>query len=291
MSSPLWTSKMLQASVIAAVVAFAATTANAQFAKSSDSSSVAAPATGESSSTASAFDATGGADGPAALPGVPAAASGQEGGYGRHSGYHSSSIWSHMTFEGGGGFNAPVSNHVTYGGNFTLGGGFNFNQYLSALVEYQFIDDKLPGALIAATQGADGGHAHIWSFTAAPVLDLFPKSRNDVYITGGGGFYRKVTIFTVLSPTEFCSYFYCGIGYTPATVGHFSSNQGGWNIGGGFQHRLGGMYGDSRMRIFAEARYLEVLSPAITGQSANGLAPVSIDADTKVIPVTVGIRF
>ena len=290
MSAPHRTLKMLHAPLVAACLTLAASVANAQSAKASDSANVAASGPGESSSTTTALDAASSPDG-AALPSVPAAAVQQEGGYGHHSGYHSSSIWSHLTFEGGGGFNAPISNHVTYGGNFTLGAGYTFNPRFSALLEYQFIDDKLPGSLIAATQGADGGHAHIWSFTAAPVFDLFPKSSNDIYVTGGGGFYRKVTIFTVLSPTQFCSYFYCGYGYAPSTVGHFSSNQGGWNIGAGYQHRLGGMYGDSKLKIFAEARYLDVLSPAIVGQSANGLAPVTIDADTKVIPVTVGIRF
>ena len=290
MSFPFSTSRMLQASIVAACLTLAADTANAQSAKASDSASTSAPSAGESSSSATSADTTESADGSAALPAAPAASAGQEGGYGRHGGgYHS--IWSRLTWEAGGGFNAPESNHVTYGGNFTLGGGFTFTPHIAALLEYQYIDDKLPGALIAATQGADGGNAHIWSFTAAPVVDLFPKSANDIYVTGGGGFYRKVTTFTVLSPTEFCSYFYCGIGYAPATVGHFSSNQGGWNIGAGYQHRLGGMYGDSKMKIFAEARYLEVMSPAIVGQSANGLAPVTIEADTKVIPVTVGIRF
>jgi len=52
------------------------------------------------------------------------------------------------------------------------------------------------------------------------------------------------------------------------------------------------MYGDtSTTAIFLEARYLEVLSPAIVGKSANGLPPVTIDADTKVIPVSVGVRW
>ena len=288
---PFSTSRMLQASIVAACLALAAGTANAQLAKASDSASASAPGAGESSSSAVSTDVSDSADGLAALPAASGASSAQEGGgYGRH-GVYNRSTWSRMTFEAGGGFNAPESNHVTYGGNFTLGAGFNFDPHLAALVEYQYIDDKLPGALIAATQGADGGTAHIWSFTLAPVIDLFPKSANDIYVTGGGGFYRKVTTFTVLSPTEFCTYFYCGIGYAPATVGHFSSNQGGWNVGAGYQHRLGGMYGDSKLKIFAEARYLDVMSPAIVGQSANGLAPVTIDADTKVIPVTVGIRF
>lgn len=231
-------------------------------------------------------------DGLAALPSAPTpAASAASSGGGQDNGGWRHSLVSKYALELGGGFNAPISNGITYGGNFTVGGGVNFSKRLAALVEYQFIDDKLPGSLIAATQGADGGHAHIWSFTVDPVVSLFPSSTNDVYVTGGGGFYRKVTIFTVLSPTEFCSYFGCGIGYAPATVGHFSSNQGGFNIGGGYQRHMGGMYGDSKMKLFAEVRFVEVMSPAIVGQSANGLAPVSIPADTKVLPVTLGLRW
>jgi len=35
------------------------------------------------------------------------------------------------------------------GGQFTVGAGLKFNKYLSTLVEYQFLDSKLPGYLIA----------------------------------------------------------------------------------------------------------------------------------------------
>jgi len=214
-----------------------------------------------------------------------------QGGGGFHEGKHG--LLHRLTFEIGGGANAPISSSVTYGADFTVGGGLRFNPHFSTLIEYQFLDDKLPGALISETNGAaTGGHAHIWSFTLDPVFDLFPKASNDVYVTGGGGFYRKVTTFTFPMATEFCSYFYCGTGYVPGTVGHFSSNQGGFNFGGGYQHRFGSMYGDtSTTAIFLEARYLEVLSPAIVGKSANGLPPVTIDADTKVIPVSVGVRW
>ena len=235
-----------------------------------------------------------GANDAAALPADPepsgTGAAQEHGGYG--SSYHSHNLWSHLTYEAGGGVNAPGGDSpkdITWGGNFTLGAGYRFNKYLSALIEYQFIDDKIPGALIAQA-GATGGNDHIWSFTIDPVFDVFPKATNDVYITGGGGFYRKVTNFTDPQPTEFCSYFYCGVGYQNQVVGHFSSNQGGFNVGGGFQHRLGGMYGEGKAKLFAEVRFLDVLSPAIT-TSANGLGTTSVGSDTKVIPVTLGVRW
>lgn len=226
------------------------------------------------------------------LPAAPTPSMGAAGGQNGTYGYHSRSWTSHLTFEAGGGANGPTSDsssYITWGGNFTVGAGYRFTPHLSGLLEYQFIDDKLPGALIGET-GANGGNAHIWSFTLAPVVDLFPKSTNDVYVTGGGGFYRKVTNFTDPQETYYCDYFYCEPGYANVVVGHFSSNQGGWNIGGGFTHRLGGTYGDSNLKLFAEVRYLDVLTPA-SAVSPNGLGVAAVGEGTKLIPITLGIRF
>lgn len=200
-----------------------------------------------------------------------------------------------MAFEVGGGFNAPVdesSPYIGWGGNVTVGAGMHFSKMAALLVEYQFIGNKLPDAIVAET-GASGGNVHIWSLTLDPVINLIPKGNNNVYVTGGGGFYRKVTNFTDPQPFQYCDYYYgyCGVGYTNQTIGHFSSNQGGWNIGAGISHRFGGMYGDGKMSVFAEARYLDILTPGIYGQSANGLNPTTIGPNTKLIPVTFGLRF
>ena len=157
------------------------------------------------------------------------------------------------------------------------------------MAEYQFIDDKLPGAIIAET-GANGGNAHIWSLTLDPVIDLFPKSQNTIYLTGGGGFYRKVTSFTDPQQALYCDFYFCSPVIVNQVVGHFSSNQGGWSAGAGYEHKMGGMYGDSRLKLFAEARYLDVDTPAVSG-SPNGLGPATIAAHTKLIPVTFGVRF
>jgi hypothetical protein len=280
---------LLSVAVVLAVGAASARIAAAQVSPSHDPSSSAAVS--ESSSSAAmplADDANG--DG-ASLPSAPAAAgngAAQEGG----GGYHHHSLFSHMTFEAGGGFNAPTSDsspYITWGGNINVGAGYKINPRVSVLTEYQFIDDKLPGALIAET-GATGGNAHIWSFTIDPVVDLAPKRTNDLYVTGGGGFYRKVTNFTDPEPAEYCTYFYCGVAYENTVVGHFSSNQGGWNVGGGFTHRLGGIYGDGSMKLFAEVRYLDVDTPAQVS-SPNGLGTTTVGADTKLIPVTFGVRW
>ena len=280
---------MRNVSILSAAAAIAACTASAQFAHTPDFSSATAPSANESSSAAGPALGADGTDGLAALPSAPAAGgAGQPGGYDTQS----QSFFSRMAWEAGGGFNAPAgnsANDITWGGNFTLGAGYHFDRRVSALIEYQFIHDKLPGRLINQV-GATGGYATIWSFTIDPVFDLFPKSTNDIYVVGGGGFYRKVTNFTDPVPTLFCTYFYCGVGFANAVVGHFSSNQGGWSIGGGYQHRFGGIYGDSRMKLFAEARYLDVLTPA-TITSPNGLGIAAVGADTKLVPVTFGVRW
>lgn len=192
---------------------------------------------------------------------------------GHHGMFHS------LAFEAGGGFNAPIGNdtpYITWGGNFTGGAGLHFSRRFSLLGEFQFMDNKIPGALVAAG-GGQTGDAHIISITAAPVIDLFPKRTNSVYVTGGGGYYHKSTNFNIQECCDFYGY--------PVTVtaNSFSSNQAGGNIGLGFTHRIGGVYGDGTMKVFAEARYLFINTPPITAN--NGLGT------TELLPVTLGLRF
>lgn len=192
-----------------------------------------------------------------------------------------------LAFDVGGGFNAPIGNDtstgeggpfITWGGNLTAGGGVRFSRRFSLLGEFQFLDNKLPGAFIAeAGAGATNGNTHIISLTADPVIDLFPKLSTSAYLTGGGGYYHKSTNFTV----ETCCDFY---GYPVAIdTNSFSSNQLGGSFGFGITHRLGGTYGDSNLKLFGEARYLYVNSPRV-GET-NGLGR------TELIPVTFGVRW
>jgi hypothetical protein len=199
-------------------------------------------------------------------------AAGQEGNGGRHG--HLG-----LAFEAGAGFNAPIGNdtpYITWGGNFTGGAGLHFSKRFTLLGEFQYMDNKLPGALVAAG-GGQTGNAHIISITADPVIDLFPKPSNSIYVTGGGGYYHKSTNFNIQECCDFYGY--------PVTVtaNSFSSNQFGGNLGLGFSHRLGGAYGDGTMKLFAEARYVFIKTPAITVTDGLGT--------TELIPVTLGIRW
>jgi hypothetical protein len=184
-----------------------------------------------------------------------------------------------IAIEAGAGFNAPIGNdtpYITWGGNFTGGGGLNFSKRFALLGEFQFMDNKLPGAFVAAG-GGQGGNAHIISLTVDPMVDLFPSRVTSAYITGGGGYYHKSTNFTV---QECCDFY----GYPVNVVANsFSSNQAGANIGLGITHRLGGVYGDGKMKLYGEARYVYIHTPAIT--VPNGLGT------TELIPVTFGLRW
>jgi hypothetical protein len=102
-----------------------------------------------------------------------------------------------------------------------------------------------------------------------------------------------VTSFTDPVESYYCDYYYgyCTVGTVNQVVGHFSSNQGGFNIGGGYQHRMGGMYQDSKMKLFVEARYVDVLTPAVIGITPSGLGVTTVAAGTKLIPISVGVRW
>jgi hypothetical protein len=305
-----WMPLMRRSSFCAAAFLLAAGFAIAQTAPSADQSS----SSGESSSQAGIAQLAA-----LALPGVPApgspasAASGSGGGqYGNGGGYGGGggkhAFLHNYTFEAGAGFGAPIGNDtnqygvvtqsngspegvpvITFGGNFTLGGGLRLNNRVSVLGEYQFMDNKLPGALIAdvnsATGGADdisAGDTHINSITGSPVVDLFPKWTNGINLVGGFGWYHKSTNFQ--APEPVISYY--GEYYENVTVTSFSSSQWGGNIGLGFYHKLGGgMYGNdtSHTELFAEARYTFIHTPPPT--AANGLGT------TELIPVTFGVRF
>lgn len=199
---------------------------------------------------------------------------------------------SNFFFEGGFGFNPPESNSIGNGWNLLIGAGVHVTPHFAVPIEYQFIHTGL-AQYIVNEAGSNSGYTHIWSFGLDPIFDFAPKASNDFFVHGGGGFYRKVTNFTNPQQGTYCDYFY-GFCYgvtQNVVVGHFSSNQGGWNIGGGYYHRFGGIYGTGKMKFFAEARYLDVLTPAVKGVDQNGNRITAVPADTKLIPVTFGFSW
>ncbi|HTF63232.1 MAG TPA: hypothetical protein VK638_11030 [Edaphobacter sp.] len=195
----------------------------------------------------------------------------------------------HIAIEAGAGFDAPVGNtksSQTFGYNIKLGGGWNFNRHFGTLLEYEFNRTGIPESVLASVGAQAGvgvnGNVHLWGFTLAPVYYYKTTGSWGGYVTGGGGFYRKVTTFS--TPVYLgigCDFYYgCYPQYANQTVSHFSSNQGGLNIGTGVTHNIG----DGGAKIYAEARYLWVDSP---GPTATKLGSGSV----SMIPVTFGVRF
>ncbi len=226
---------------------------------------------------------------------------------GRQSSYPSyESRTSHIAFEGGFGFSVPVGNDTKFsqadinngylspaqsvGYDLTVGAGWNFTKKFGALLEYQFLRQGMSNDYLNALNTAEGtsgsgssigGNINTWSFTIDPIFYMPFSRKSGAYVTGGGGFYRKVTNFT--EPVESCDYYdYCY--NVPVTVDHFSSNQGGANGGVGFYRKVFGE--DSNAKFYAEVRYVWVDSPvASASNSYQG------SGTEGLIPVTFGIRF
>jgi hypothetical protein len=189
--------------------------------------------------------------------------------------YHSR--WKRLAVEAGGGFTAPLGNSnrdLTYGWNFRGGLGYNFTKRFTVLGEYEFDRNGIPQAILQEV-GTPGGNVHTWSLTLDPQWKYKTGGNWGGYVIGGGGFYRQLTSFTepVLAQGYYCNYFYCYPYYyeTDAVVSHYSSNQGGLNIGTGFT------FGNwNQAKFYAEARYEWLNTP---GRS------------TQIIPVTFGVRW
>jgi len=240
-----------------------------------------------------------------AEPSNGASASPQYGGGRRSSSSYPSyeSKWSHFAFNGGGGFTAPIGNTTSFnqaeaedpngplspsqgwGYNFEVGGGWNFSKKFGVLLDYEFIRDTIPGDYLNILAGGSGsglgGNINTWSFSIDPIYYMPMGRKNGAYVTGGGGFYRKVTNFT--SPVQECDPFY-GCFNVPVTVDHFSSNQGGANFGVGFYHKVFGE--DSNAKLYAQVKYVFVDSP---GPSTSNHGQGS--GTEELLPVTFGIRF
>lgn len=210
------------------------------------------------------------------------------GGYG-NGGYHQYPRYGeygfhHLAIEAGGGFDAPLGNTKntqTLGYNAKFGAGYNFSRNVGLLAEYEFNGSGIPRSVLAAQQ-APQGTVHVWGLTLDEILYYKTSGSWGGYITGGGGFYRKLTSFTqpVFAGVVCDFYGFCYPQYSNITLSHFSSNQGGVNIGTGFTHPLG----QGGAKVYAEARYLWV-------DSAKP-SPTQIGSGTEsLIPVTFGIRF
>jgi Outer membrane protein beta-barrel domain len=210
-----------------------------------------------------------------------------QGGYQRqtYNTHHHDSLTDHLAIEAGGGFNVPAGNTSTWqnvGYSLNLGGGWMFNDRIGVLAEYSFNGANIPQNTLTNI-GEPDGNVHVWSLTLDPIIYYKTSGHIGGYVTGGGGFYRKLTTFTQpVYAGDYCDYFYgCYPVYENETLSHFSSNQGGVNIGTGVTFKPNP---DGKLKLYAEARYVWVDSPK---NSASGIGTGTLG----MVPVTFGFRW
>ncbi len=110
------------------------------------------------------------------------------------------------------------------------------------------------------SQGARHGSQKYWALTLDPIVHINERGPADFYITGGAGIYGQLTKYRAPSNGRF------------DLVSSEDIFRPGVNGGAGFAFNLG----DSRLKIFVEARYHHIFTPR---------------TDSSLIPVTVGVRF
>ena len=220
-----------------------------------------------------------------------------------------------FAFVAGGGFNVPIgsasSDYLNTGWRFEGGVGVNMSKKLGILAQFDYDHFGIPGGVLANqealytnvsgdTTGAFtglGGSTHIWSFTLNPTFNFYQSDSWGAYAVAGGGFYHKVTNFTVPSVGTYCDYFgYCYQYQTNQVIDHYTSNAPGVTGGVGLTYKFSRW---SNERLFAEARYVHTFNQARLGDATVTGAPTGTpynlyppnSNETSFIPITFGIRF
>lgn len=188
--------------------------------------------------------------------------------------------WGWLAGKVGGGYTAPVGGiNTRLKGGYNLNGGLgvNLGPYMTVMGEYTLMGNGLSDRFKTANS-IPGGNVRVHAVTLSPVIHLAGDRTFSPYITGGYGWYRRtveITQPTVERVTIFDPFW--GVFY-PANVaanqvlGSYTVNKGGWNGGVGFDIK----FGDSRAKMFAEARYHYIHT-----------RPVA----TEMLPLTIGIRW
>jgi Outer membrane protein beta-barrel domain len=218
----------------------------------------------------------------------------------------------------GGGLGLPIGNTKKYetpSWGLQVGGGRNFNKVVGVMAQFDYDNFGLQGATIAnqeyiynfctpaqilqgcaATVAGLDGNNHVWSFTLNPTFTLPTEGSLGAYVVVGGGFYHKVTNFTL--PTTQCADQFCEFQYSvDQNVDHYTSNAVGVNGGFGLTYKFSKF---SNQRFYAEARYVFMDNSQRQGFTAQNVATTTYNGfdaypansnRTTYIPIKVGIRF
>ncbi|RRA48771.1 hypothetical protein D1Y84_11220 [Acidipila sp. EB88] len=251
------------------------------------------------------------------------------GGYGggRYHRYDDNSRWSHLAFEVGGGFTAPIGNDVNggfttylgdgnnygtngWGGNILGGAGWAFSKRFTLMGEVQWNTSKIPGRTLSAiynatnaatntisTPGGEftsagidsiGGNVHTLSVTAEPMFYYLNSDKHKYSGYVIGGVGFYHKSTNFTAPVLEETYY--GEYISNQTFNTYSDNALGLNFGTGVSFKPFGE--GSRAKLFAEARYVFVNTP---GESPADIANTNETnyhtGSEELIPITFGIRF
>jgi hypothetical protein len=181
-----------------------------------------------------------------------------------------------FTFAIGGGYTQSLGSAGRYldnGWNVQAGGGFNFNPYIGAMLDFNFSSLGINSTTLS-NLGAPGGGVHIASFTIDPMVHVIRKGGVGVYLIGGGGLYHRFDDLTapsvgfapVITPFGFFNAPVVG----ETVLASYSINKPGFDAGAGVS--FGAKW---HAKFYAEARYNRMLT----------------STPTDYIPVTFGVRW
>ena len=165
--------------------------------------------------------------------------------------------YSHFAFNVGAGFTTPLGNagrNLDYGWDIRGGAGFNLNQWVGALVDLNYTQMGINSTTLQSI-GVPGGGFHIFSATLDPIVHVTPKSRFDIYLTGGGGVYHQYQDLTAPSTGIVSGYspffgFYSAAVPTTQVLASYSITKPG--IDGGIGIAFGSKW---HGKFFAEAKF------------------------------------
>lgn len=213
---------------------------------------------------------------------------------------HNADGSSKIAFVAGAGLNVAAGNTAKYyTPSYTIeaGAGINFSKMFGILGEFHYDHLGLTAGSInyqynnyltylnATTSDLAGldANAHVIALTVNPIVNFAGASRGSklgAYVTGGVGYYHKVTNFTL--PTQINTYYYSYI--ANSTFDSYSANSFGANGGVGLTYKLGEF---SSERLFVEARYHWL---KINSNNNTDFFPFN-RRNSEYIPISAGIRF
>ena len=170
----------------------------------------------------------------------------------------------------------PIASRLNLGWNASGGAGINFNHHFGVMLDFTFNEMGINSTSLLQAQ-APGGSVRTWGFTLDPIVHVTQEGPVDVYVTGGGGIYKRTVEYTqpaIGTTTVFDPWF----GFYPAAfttnevIGSFGQYKGGINGGAGVSVHLR----NTKAKLFAEARYHHIFTRNVP---------------TDIIPVTFGVRW